>query len=644
MCGIAGVFGAPDLDTVRVMLGALRHRGPDDGHAVAGKDFVLGARRLSIVDLAGGRQPLANEDETVWAAQNGELYNYPEERPRLLARGHRLRTSCDTELLPHLYEEVGTDLPARLDGMFAVCLWDEHARQGLLARDRTGKKPLYYLERDGSLYFASEIKALLHVPGFRPRLDLTALHHYLGLKHVPQPRTIFEGVRALPPAHVLVWRAGRPVELRRYWAPDFTGHPRLAACPEEELAERLLELLRRGVRRRLMADVPVGFFLSGGIDSSLTTALAAELSPGRVKTFTLTYADGASTGGKDLDRHWARWVAERYGTEHYEERIAVEDFPGRLRDILRCFDEPFAGVVSTYFLAQLIGRHVKVAVSGDGADELFGSYLSHRLAFPLDQLPAYRLGGDASLLRPFEGQVGYLAGLYEPEAWAWRSKLLVFGEDERRALYAPDVADVVREVSTAEYWRAAFDRTTAADPLNRVLEAEFLTIFPDQVLAFVDRLSMAHSLEVRTAFLDTQVIEFVAGLPGRLKVRDGQTKYLLKRAALRYFPPEMVHRPKEGFVMPVARWLADGLHGYVGEVLSPERLGRHGIFDAGRIQELVERTYAGPCDHRQMNKVYALLVFQEWYDLYLASSAWRQQGTAPTLSLALSASRARRAG
>jgi asparagine synthase (glutamine-hydrolysing) len=624
MCGIAGIFGSNDTQTTWNMLDSMIHRGPDDGHMVSGPRYVLGARRLSIIDLAGGRQPLANEDETIWAAQNGELYNYPEMRTRLVARGHRLRTTCDTEMLPHLYEEHGTDLARRLDGMFAVCLWDQKQQVGLLARDRMGKKPLYYHQAGDVLYFASEIKALLRVPGFERRLNLEALHHYLALKHVPQPLTIFEGIHALPPAHSLIYRPGRGLQLQRYWQLDFSPRSEAATASEDEVVERLLELLRRGVQRRLMADVPIGFFLSGGIDSSLSTALAAEMCPGRIKTFTLTYAGESTTEGKEQDRFWARWVADKYQTDHHEETIAFADFPSSLRRILSCFDEPFAGVVSTYFLAQLISKHVKVAVSGDGADELFGSYLSHRLALPLANYAAYRTNGDPALITPFEKQTDLLARLAGDEDWVWRSKLLVYNEEQQIALYHQDVLKQMSRFSTPAYLRNTFRRLTARDPLNRILEAEFLTIFPDQVLTFVDRLSMAHSLEVRTAFLDTEVVEFVAGLPGRMKMKGGQTKHLLKQAALKYFPPEMVQRKKEGFLMPITQWLLQDLQEYVRDTLSAGRLNEHGLFNGDRVSQLVDEMYTSPCDYMHVNRVYALLVFQQWYDLYFRQTLGRQ--------------------
>ncbi|HSE30641.1 MAG TPA: asparagine synthase (glutamine-hydrolyzing) [Pyrinomonadaceae bacterium] len=617
MCGISGVFGRPDIETVKQMMDAIVHRGPDDGYSVAGTHFALGTRRLSIVGVADGRQPLSNEDGTIWAAQNGELYNYLIVKQGLLERGHQFHTHTDTEILPHLYEEAGSGLPEKIDGMFAVAIWDTINRRGLLARDRMGKKPLYYYRDGTAIYFASEIKSLLHIPGFERRIDLEALHHYLSFKHIPCPLSIFEGIRMLPPAHVLEYEFGQEPRIRRYWDLDFSPQSETMNAPEEELVERLLALLRQGIERRLMSDVPIGFFLSGGIDSTLSTVLAAEISSTPIKTFTLTYTGDSTTDGKEQDTRWARWAAARYGTEHHEEKAEFSNFPENLRRIIQCFDEPFCGTISTYFLASLIGKHVKVAVSGDGADELFGSYLSHRLAQPLAQLDQYRATGDADLIRPFAPeQLDYLSQLHEDEDWKWRAKLFVLSDDEKMNLYAPEIAEQMRCFSSRRQLHQYFSNLTVTDPLNRVLEAEFRTIFPDQVLAFVDRLSMAHSLEVRTAYLDTDFVNFIAGLPGSLKIRNGETKYLLKQAARKYFPEEMVDRKKEGFLMPVTEWISGDLEGYVREALSDERLRRHGIFNSSQVSKLINELYSGNDDYRHVNKVFALLVFQEWYDLY----------------------------
>lgn len=618
MCGIAGRFGAGPNQIVREMVGLLAHRGPDDEHVVSDRNFAIGARRLSILDLPGGRQPISNEKETVWAAQNGEIYNFPALRKDMLERGHVLKTHCDTEVLPHLYEEYGAAFPKYIDGMFAVALWDGDGRVGFLARDRMGKKPLYYCLHDQALYFASEIKSLLRIPGFARRLNHNALHQFLSFKHVPHPLTIFEGIAMLPPAHMLTYRAGQEPIVSRYWELSFAASDASTGMTEEEVTDRLLVLLKQGVERRLLSDVPIGFFLSGGIDSSLSTVLAAELSSSQIKSFTLTYSRESTTEGKEEDRRWARWVADRYGTEHHEETIQVSSFPENLRRILSCFDEPYAGVVSTYFLAQLMSQHVKVSISGDGADELFGSYLSHRLAIPLANYQHYLKTGQSALIRPFDTQLDFLSRMAEPQDWQWRYKLLVFSDAEKQALYAPDIASKMGGWSTLERLRQDFSALSARDPLNRMLEAEFQTIFPDQVLAFVDRLSMAHSLEVRTAFLDTDFVSFVAGLPGSLKIKDGETKYLLKKLALRYFPSEMVYRKKEGFLMPITQWFLRDLEPYVRETLSPQRLGKHGLFREAYVQGLVDTLYRAQPDHLAVNKVYSLVVFQEWYDLYMA--------------------------
>jgi asparagine synthase (glutamine-hydrolysing) len=592
MCGICGVIGRADRDVVTRMLATIRHRGPDDEFIVSGDEFTMAAARLSIIDVVGGRQPLTNEDGTVTASQNGEIYNFGVLRDELLRAGHHLKTRTDTEVLPHLWEDEGCRLPERIDGMFAVAVWDSKKRVGLLARDRVGKKPLYYWEHEGAVYYASELKALLEVPGFDRHLNLHALHHYLSYKHVPHPLTIFEGVKILPPGHRLLFETGVAPRAERYWQLSFAPRQESPGS-EEDIVDELIAHLKPAVARRLVSDVPVGFFLSGGIDSSLVTALAAETAGTRIKTFTLTYEDDSTTQGKEQDRRWARWTAERYRTDHREERITCSDYPTAIRRILRAFDEPFAGVVSTYFLAEAMARHVKVAVSGDGADELFGSYLSHRMAFA-------------------QAQKGN-----EPD-WEWRAKLLVMSEEEKRGLYAPHIRDALADTSTAEHLRRAFEGLTARDPLNRILEAEFRGIFPDQVLTYADRLSMAHALEVRSPFLDTEVVEFVASLPGRVKICNGETKHLLKKAALRYFPEEMVRRPKEGFLMPITAWVLGHLQPWVRETLSPERLRLHGLFDSAQVQQLVARLREPGADYVAVNRVLVLAIFQEWYELYLA--------------------------
>jgi asparagine synthase (glutamine-hydrolysing) len=613
VCGIAGVFGKADSATVTTMLRRIAHRGPDDEFLVSGRQFTLGARRLAILDVEGGRQPLSNETGTVWAAQNGEIYNFLELRPSLEAKGHRFRTRTDTEVIPHLYEEWGTEFPARLLGMFAIALWDDTRETGCLIRDHTGKKPLYFLEQPGALYFASEIKCLLAVPGYTRRIDPIAIHHFLSYKHVPAPDTAFAGIKSLGPAQTLTWSARQGVSISTYWTLSWAPDPGWERMDEPEIALRIAARLKEGVRRRLLSDVPIGFFLSGGLDSSLSTALAATLSPGRIKTFTLTYDAESSTPGKDEDRRWARAIAEQYGTEHHEERVTVGSFAEEFPAILRQFDQPFSGVVAPFFLSRLIGRHVRVALSGDGADELFGSYLSHRLAGVIHD---YVTRGPSVLREPwFHDSATLVEAIADPDPARWRARLAVFGEAEKRSLYTRDFAAAVGSASSDTHLASYFARPTATDPLNRVLEAEFRGIFPDQVLAFVDRLSMAHSLETRTAYLDREFVELAASLPGRMKIRNGENKYLLKIAAAPYLPAALVRRPKEGFVMPVNQWLMSGLEDFTSRVLDPVKVRAAGLVRPDAVAELVQRCRAG--DGSLANRVLSLIALHAWWNDYL---------------------------
>jgi len=613
MCGIAGVFGKAEPATVELMLRRIAYRGPDDEFLVSGPRFTLGARRLSILDVEGGRQPLSNETGTVWATQNGELYNFPELRPALESKGHHFRTRTDTEIIPHLYEDWGAEFPSRLLGMFAIAVWDDARECGLLVRDHTGKKPLYYLERPGALYFASEIKCLLAVRDYERRLNPAAVHHFLSYKHVPGPDTAFDGIKSLGPAQTLAWSARNGVKVSTYWALSWAPDPAWDRMDEQEASLRVAASLREGVRRRLLSDVPIGFYLSGGVDSSFSTALAATLSPGRIKTFTLTYDSESTTLGKDEDQRWARAVAKQYGTEHHEERLSAGSFAEEFPHILRHFDQPFSGAVSPYFLSRLIGRHVRVALSGDGADELFGSYLSHRLA-PV--IAEYVERGPAVLDRPwFRDSRKLVEAIADPDPARWRARLAVFSEAEKQELYTPTFATAVGAASSEAHLAGYFARGTAADPLNRMLEAEFRGVFPDQVLAFVDRLSMAHSLETRTAYLDREFVELAASLPGRLKIRDGENKYILKRAASPYLPSQLIRRPKEGFVMPVNQWLMGDVGGFTARVLHPQRVRAAGMVRPEVVAAFVSRLQGG--DTSLANRVLSLIALHVWWEDYL---------------------------
>lgn len=623
MCGIAGIFGAGDQVSVTGMLKRLRHRGPDDEFFIEGEDFTLGARRLSIIDLQGGRQPIPNEAEDIWVVQNGEIYNYPVLMEDLKRAGHSFRSRSDTEVLVHLYEEKGEKFLNDLNGMFAIAIWDDKKKKGILARDRTGKKPLYYyLSESGALYFSSEIKALLTLPFLTRRIHWPALHHFLSYKHVPAPISIYEGIRSLPPAHYLVFShdvdGKNRISIERYWRLDF-GRVWTEGLSEDEIVEALLDRLRKSVGRRLISDVPIGFFLSGGMDSGLCTALAATLSSQPIDTFTLAYGTQSTTSAKERDREWAAMIARRYKTRHHEECIEYTHLEEDLYKIISHFDEPFAGVISTYFLARLISRHVKVAISGDGADELFGSYLSHRLAFPI-QAYIRNLKGLSMLeaLHLDQRDRAILQDVADEEDWRWRYKLMVFSDEEKRSLYSTELAEQLSSISSLEHLTTYFAHLTAKDPLNRILEAEFHSQLPDQVLTYVDRLSMAHSLEVRAPYLDTDFLELAAGIEGSWKIRDGQTKYILKKAALQYLPDDLVYRPKEGFLLPINQWLLQHMEPYVRTLLSPERLRRHHLFKPDYVQTLLDSFYQG---HSPLGtKLWVLIAFQIWYEAYMENT------------------------
>lgn len=593
------------------MLHRIRYRGPDDLHVEVGDDYTLGAVRLSIIDLEGGRQPLRNEGGDVVACQNGEIYDFVELRAELEGLGHVFTSRTDTEVLAHGWESWGRGLAGRLVGMFSVAVWDERTGEGYLARDRVGKKPLYYhLAPDGTLAFASEIKALLDLPTVSRALDPLAIDAFLGLKHVPAPRTAWRDIRAVPPGHWLSWRAGGQVRVEPYFRLSWRADPALSTDPEA-LDDALLTRLTRAIDRRLRSDVPVAFFLSGGIDSSLIAAIAATRTDGPIHTYTLTYDGSDATPGKELDRRCARLVSARYGTVHVEESIGPGDLRTELPGILSQFDDPFSGVLSTWYLARRIAQDVKVAVSGDGADELFGSYLTHRLGAAL----AHGLEVEEEVARRF----GLRRDLWEAARGlpvsSWRARLGGIDWERRRGLYSRDFLNRLGELDLVEEsWRELSAVSDATDPLARVLDIEWRSQLPDQILTFVDRLSMAHSLEVRCPFLDQDFVELVARLPAADRIgRDGTTKVALRRLARRFLPAEAIDRPKEGFLMPISPWLGR-LGPWLREVLAPERVAATGILEPGPAQALVERFLSGEVSEGPA--VFSLLALQIWHDLH----------------------------
>jgi asparagine synthase (glutamine-hydrolysing) len=587
MCGIYGVFSAEPACQVEAgvldrMAQSLTHRGPDGGGVYLAGPFAMGMRRLSIIDLKSGNQPMANEDGSVWVVFNGEIYNYRELTRDLLARGHRFATASDTEVLVHLYEEHGEACVALLRGMFAFAIWDSRAHNLFLARDRLGIKPLYYAAVPSGFVFASEMKAILESPWVAPRLDRRALTAYLQYGYVPDPLSILENVSKLAPGHTLPVRAGRPGHPQRYWEP--TPYFRGGGVPagEEEAGEQLWEHLQDAVRSHLVSDVPVGAFLSGGVDSSAVVAIMAREVSLPVKTFSVGFRE---------DRYnelpHARQVAEWCGTEHHELVVEPGDLDA-LGDLLACFDEPFAdsSAIPTYLVSRLARQHVKVVLSGDGGDELFGGYdryLVDRRRRRLGVLGDLGLGAGLRALGsmlPVGWGKNLLHNLSLPRIERYLDSMSLF---PRRALSA--LAD-----PGADWPQTSLSRLVdhSLDPLSQLQDLDLKSYLPGDILTKVDRMSMASSLEARVPLLDHPLVEFACALPARTRLRSGTTKYLLKHTLRGRVPPEVLTRPKQGFAVPLETWLSSRLPAFFQESLGAHRLAAVGIRPAA-VRSLLEQ-------------------------------------------------------
>jgi len=589
------------------MSAKLVHRGPDSDGIFVDGPAALAARRLAIIDLETGDQPIANEDSTIHVVQNGELYNYRELRAELERAGHRFRTHGDTEVLVHLYEQEGLEFARRLRGMFAVALWDAPRRRLVLARDRYGIKPLYYRAdpRSGGLEFASELRALP-----RGEIDLDALEAFLAFNSIPAPLTIFREVRKLPPGHLLVWEAGE-TRLERFARPAPVALEELRDDDEGELIEELRARLRDSVRAHLVSDVPVGVLLSGGIDSSALTALAAEESSEAVRTFSIGFEERSFDELGD-----ARLVAERYGAQH-RELVLRPDAALLLPALAEAFDEPFAdsSALPTYLVSQLAAQDVKVALSGEGGDELFGGYYT----YVADQL-ALRAGAAARLARPL---VELLPTSTARASFDYKAKRFVRGAQlpplERhhawKEIFSPDARAELTGRRNAfdpvDLYRARFAETEGADLLARLQDVDLGIYLVDDLLVKTDRASMAHSLEARVPFLDPAVTNFAATLPAKHRVRGLRKKVLLRKAVAPLVPSQIVRGKKRGFSIPAAAWLRGELEPFARETLNTETLRRQGFFRPEAVTALLDRHVAGKDDLSR--QLWGLLAFTLWH-------------------------------
>ncbi|HEX9350467.1 MAG TPA: asparagine synthase (glutamine-hydrolyzing) [Gaiellaceae bacterium] len=591
------------------MSSTLVHRGPDSDGAYVEGPVGLAARRLAIIDLVTGDQPLANEDGRITVVQNGEIYNYRELRLELERAGHRFSTSGDTEVLAHLYEERGERFAERLRGMFAIALWDSEQGRLLLARDRYGIKPLYYREAEGELAFASELRALP-----RGEIDLDALEAFLAFNSVPAPLTIFREVRKLPPGHVLVWHDGRS-ELRRYARPAPASAADVREDEEAELVEELRARLRDAVRAHLVADVPVGVLLSGGIDSATLAALAAEETSEPLRTFSIGFEERSFDELCD-----ARLVAQRYGTRH-RELVLRPDAALLLPALADAFDEPFAdsSALPTYLVSQLAAEDVKVALSGEGGDELFGGYYTYAA-----DLLAQRTGWIAPLVRPL---VERLPSSSARASFDYRAKRFVRAARQAplerhhgwKEIFSRDARAELTgrrdDFDPVDLLRARFAETEGAELLARLQDVDLGTYLVDDLLVKTDRASMAHSLEARVPFLDPVVTNLALALPTRHKVRGLRKKVLLRKAAAPLVPPELLRRRKRGFSIPAAAWLRGELEPFARETLSAAALRRQGFFRPEAVSRLIDDHVAGREDLSR--QLWGLLAFTLWHERHV---------------------------
>jgi asparagine synthase (glutamine-hydrolysing) len=626
MCGIAGELSFEQArpvtrGTITEMCAVMRHRGPDDEGIYLDKNFGMGMRRLSIIDLVTGKQPIKNEDGSVWTVLNGELYNFFELRAFLERKGHKFYSHTDTEVIVHLYEEYGEKFAEHLTGMFAIAVWDKRQKKLLLARDRLGIKPLYYSQGSNGLLFASETKAILQ-GGIERDVDLQALHDYLSFNYVPGPRTIFKHIRSLPPGHVLTC-SGRTVEMTPYWELRYPPSPANGrGRSEESYCEELYELLSSTVKQHLISDVPLGVFLSGGIDSSTLVALMSKVSSQPIRTFSIGFEEKSYN-----ELEYARIVARQFSTKHHE-LIVSPNILDLLPELVRYFDEPFAdsSAIPVYCVSKLARAHVKAVLSGEGGDEVFAgyhTYAAYKITELYKRLPRSLAAGiiPAIVRRlpvshkkiSFDYKAKrFIEGALLPPADGLYSWKVIFTEQAKAALYA---SNGERFEDPLRLYQRAYADCAATDVVTRLQHIDINVYLPSDILVKADRMSMANSLEARVPFLDHRVVEFAASLPARLKLRGMTKKYILKRTMSRDLPARILNGTKRGFNPPMPGWLRHELREMVHEVLGPKRLKEAGFFRPEAVAAMIRDHEAMRVDYSR--NIWCLLVFMLWHEAYV---------------------------
>jgi asparagine synthase (glutamine-hydrolysing) len=643
MCGIYGVLDrradhVPAKTLLARMGKAVEHRGPDDEGVYCGRGVAIGMRRLSIIDLSGGHQPICNEDETVWVVCNGEIYNFEELRLRLVSQGHVFQTKSDTETIVHLYEQEGLNFAKSLRGMFAIALWDASRELLILVRDRLGKKPLYVWQDADRLVFASEIKSILQVDGVPREMNLDALPEYLALGYTPAPLTLFRGIRKVLPGHMLL--CGREaVQDQEYWDVRFDETDDRS---EHEWIERVREKLLESVKVRLVSDVPLGAFLSGGIDSSAIVAAMTRLTNRPVKTYSIGF-EGDDSYYNELP--YARVVAEAFGTDHHE-IVVRPDVSELLPKLIWHMDEPMAdsASITTYLVSRLARESVTVILSGVGGDELFGGYrryLSDNLWRYYQMLPAGvrrnllpavlgRLSQDRS--SAWKNNIRYAAAFVKAAEWdevtRYESYVGVFSPDVRAQLF-PAHSNGSQEELASETLRRYFSACSSTDSLNRLIFVDLKTSLVDDLLLLTDKMTMAASIECRAPFIDAELVELSSRIPSRLKVRGLSMKYLLKKAVEPWLPPAILRRKKRGFGAPMGSWLRKDLSFLVRETLSDTQVRKRGIFNPAVVAEIISAHESQRKDHT--DHLMALISLELWSRIFLDGTDWQSvQGSAMT--------------
>jgi asparagine synthase (glutamine-hydrolysing) len=633
MCGIVGFLTTkaadiPESEILRKMRDVLIHRGPDDaGEYIRPMDekgpFVFfGHRRLSIIDLSGGHQPLSNEDGTVCVVFNGEIYNFRELRQELKGRGHQFRTCSDTEVIAHAYEEYKENCFKYFNGMFAIGIWDERQNRLVLARDRLGKKPLYYSLINGTFLFASELKAIMLYPAFPRRVDPVSLTKYLFFEFIPCPHTIFENAKKIPAASYLIWR-NKEVDVRQYWSP-FDPQKGELNLSESEAENRIMELLQESVRRRLISDVPLGVFLSGGIDSSTITALAQKEVPGKIKTFSIRFEDPSFDESK-----YATLASKYIGTEHHEQMMTPQDLLRLVPDLPDILDEPMAdaSVLPTFLLSKFTRGHVTVALGGDGGDELFAgypTYLAHKVVNQYGRYlellhPALSFLGN--LLPVSDDNISFdfkvkkfLSGIGYPDGIRNSVWLGSFPFWENQKVLSPELLVQFNRDKLVEEIILYEKEYPYGDELTKLQYLDLRLYLQESILTKVDRASMACSLEIRAPFLDHELVEFVMRLPPILKLKGLTSKYILKKAMKNRLPDEIIDRPKKGFGVPIAKWVKGPLRELFGDLLSPDRIEREGFLNPEYVTSLLKNHLTNKKDNRK--QLWTLLVWELWVSRY----------------------------